>query len=779
MIFTAKWFKDSFQRDIVILVIVSVLVGSLLSAAVSLAANSYFSRTLSNLVGDYGEFDLVIQVREEMKDDAAQQIQKIIDDVFPGAKLKEGPTITGKTNFFVALPDQYKTEKVYDDLGKTFGSIPGGAGAGVMTDPRLTIRGVPEGAKKMLISEISQMDGVRFAFRDGASIGVVLTSIGKSGAVSDQINKVLKQYQVIEISFPVGSEPSNPIRTGEAVADDMRSQLKLSYAENVSVDGKNDDMTYAVSTMMEMRRFLTAYASQVTITPADGVKLVKGDVVVFQGTAQSEPEAGQAPEKGNVQVQISGLKGDGTVEGRIIQGDASQLASGQRGYKLEKNLVGAFAGGAAYRNPRQELGNALNETSKLVGQIPGFAQDAHNVSRIAAGALDNYDNSVASIEQTLDNVQSAGATIQAATSGLANLDTTSAQNQIDNSSKAIGGLIGTLQVLKLVQADTGGAIDNLTGTQHNLNALRSALGALDNVAANARQAKSTIDNVVAGANNTLTTLKSFDANGARSNLADIDNRLSQVQQINVPLVTTELQYMAASAPDFKDEDISHTLQILDKFIAGQVIPGERIQILTTSNVSTDAVAPIVYRQVGHNNVSLYSTSLGVIEPNPRGELYRVLSEIKAILAGITAMVATGLFLLFDHTAVMTVIRRKRLANAVKPTGWRKAASRMTAVFSAPERRYGMVVGAVMLTAMFVISGGGIPYLPWIGVPVLGAMLGFLAAGYCEKISPVAGEEIAAGEALGLSFDEIMREIVIPGARPGILQKLNQRKVKFK
>jgi hypothetical protein len=414
-----------------------------------------------------------------------------------------------------------------------------------------------------------------------------------------------------------------------------------------------------------------------------------------------------------------------------------------------------------------------------VGQIPGFAQDAQNVSGIATGALDNYGTSVKAIEQTLNNVQSAGATIQAATSGLANIDTTSAQNQIDNSAKAIGGLIGTLQVLKLVQADTGGAIENLSGTQHNLNALKGALGALDNVAANARQAKSTIDNVVAGANDTLATLKAFDAEGARSNLVDINSRLAQVQQINVPLVTTELQYMAASAPNFKDEDISHTLQILDKFIAGQVIPGERIQILTSSNVGTDAVAPIVYRVVGHNNVSLYPTSLGVIEPNPRGELYRVLSEVKAILAGITAMVATGLFLLFDHTAVMAVMRRKRLATAVKPVGWRKALRRSTAMFTAPERRYGMTAGAIMLTAMFALSGGGIPYLPWIGVPVIGALLGLMAAGYCEKISPVSVDEIAAGEALGLSFDEIMREIVIPGARPGILQKLNSRKVKFK
>ena len=777
MTFAKNILRDSFQRDILILVIVSVLVGSMLASVVSLGANTYFSKTLASFVGDYGEFDLIINVREEMKTDAAQQIDKIISDVFPGAVLKEGPTLTGKTSFFITLPEQYQTKQVYEDLGKTFGSIPGGAGVGVMTDPRLTIRGVPEGAKNMLMERIMQMDGVRFAFRDGGSIGVVLLSLDKSAPVEKQINALLKQYQVIEISFPVGSEPSNPIRLGEAIAGDIRQDLKVQYAQNVSVDGKNDDMTYAVSTMMEMRRFLTAYASQVTLTPLAGAKLAKGDTLVFQGTAPAAPVAGSPPDKSNILVQVTGIKSNGAAEGMVVQGDAGGLVNPQ-GYKLEKNLVGAAVAAASYKNPRQELAGALNETSKLVGQIPGFAQDARSMSGIAISALDIYDSGIAAVEQTLSGVQSAGATIQAATSGLANIDTSSLRAQLDTSSKGLGGLINTLKVLKLVQPEAGSSIDSLAGTQSSLASLSSTLGALDNVAANARQATAAIDSVVSGSRNTLATLKAFDAAGAKNSLRDMTGRLDKVQEINVPLVTAQLQYMAASAPNLKDEDISHTLAIIDKFIAGQVIPGERIQILTTSSVDADAVAPIVARQAGHGNASLYSTAMGIIEPDARGQLYQVLHEVKAILAGITAMVATILFLVFDHTAVMAVIRRRRLANRAKPSGWRAVLARFAAL-SAAERVYGMACGAVMLTAMFIISGGGIPYLPWIGVPLLGASLGLLVAGYAEKISPVAADEIMAGEALGLSFDEVMREIVIPAARPGLLQKLNNRKVKFR
>ncbi|MGL5513310.1 MAG: hypothetical protein ACRDBM_08805, partial [Sporomusa sp.] len=216
--FIQKIFKDSIQRDILTLLVVSIVIGSLLASSVAIAANAYFSSTLSNLVGDYGEYDVLIQVGEENRVDAAAHIEKIVNDLFTGGKVKEGPTITGKTPFFVALPDKYKTKQVYEDLAKSFGSIPGGSHVGIMTEPRLTVRGVPEGARTMLMERICQIEGVRFAFRDGSSVGVVLQSLDKSLPVNDAIKSILKDYQVIEISFPVGSEPANPVRLGEDIA---------------------------------------------------------------------------------------------------------------------------------------------------------------------------------------------------------------------------------------------------------------------------------------------------------------------------------------------------------------------------------------------------------------------------------------------------------------------------------------------------------------------------------------------------------------------------------
>lgn len=769
--------KKSFKTDIAVLLIISILFGSLLSGAVSYAANAYFAKTIASFVGEYGEYDLLIQAREEVREETSQQLQKIINDVFPGGTLKEGPTITGKTTFFISLPEQFKTREVYERINKTFSSVPGGAGVGIFTEPRLTLRGVPEGARATLIDEIAKMDGVRFTFRDGDKVGVVLKSIDRITPVTDQIKNYLKQYQVVEITFASGNEPPNAIRTGDAVASDLQAQYPQSSAQNVSVSSNKDEMAYTVSTMLELKRFLTSYASQVTISPSR-VELNKGDMVVFQGKAASAPVTGAVPDKNNLLVEITGLRADGSREGRIMQGDAADLKNTQ-GYKQENGVIGAITGQATVKNPRAALGNGLNEASKLTAKLPGMAEDAQSLSGITKTALQNYRGAVDAVQKTLTNLNTAGTAIQAATSGLAAINTASLETQLNNSSQAMTNVINTLEVVRLLQGSISGTIDNLRSAQNNIEGLRSGVRAIGNVAADARNAQATIDRIVSSGQQTLATLKNFDVDGALFVLSSVDTRLAEVRALDIALITAQLQYLSAAIPQLKDDEINQSVKLLDKFIAGQVIPSARIQILLNNNTPAESVTSYVEKHVGHKNFAVYSGALGVIEPNPQGELLQILLEVKAILAGMTAIAMTVVFLVLDHTGIMAYIRRKRLFRTVKPTGWRKIVKKLVSPFTSPEKQYGMLVGAVILTAIFWLSGGGIPYLPWIGVPVVGALLGLITAHYAEKISPVSSEEVMAGEALGMSMDEVMREIVIPNGRPGLLQKLNQRKLKLR
>jgi len=254
------FWSNTFNRDIVMQVIVGILLASLIAGTISVAADTFFGKTLTSIVGDYGEFDVIVNVREDKREEGQVEIQKIIEQAYPGAKMQTGPTITGLTSFFVGLPAEYKTKQTYEQLDNTFSSVTGKSGISIMTEPRVTIKGVPDGAKNTLVEHIMHIDGVLFAFRDGSSVTVILSAIDKSAYVNQEIQKLLNEQQIIEITFPVGSEPENAVRLGDRIAAAIHQEKAVTVAENVSVDSKNNEMVYMVSTMIELKRFLTACA---------------------------------------------------------------------------------------------------------------------------------------------------------------------------------------------------------------------------------------------------------------------------------------------------------------------------------------------------------------------------------------------------------------------------------------------------------------------------------------------------------------------------------------
>lgn len=773
----ANIFQDGFKKDVAILLVVTIVCGSLFAAGIAYAANLYFGKTIAGLIGEYGEYDLAIQVREEMKADVDTQLHKIIEEQFPGATLKEGPTLTGKTTFFIALPDKYKTQQVYEGIDQYFGSLPGGGSVGIMTEPRLTIRGVPSGAQNLLLDRFAVVDGVRFAFRDGGSISVILTDMNKLAPVSEKIKEILRDYEVVEVSFPIGMEPANPIKMGETVAKDFRDQAGLEYAQNVTMAAQNSEMLYMVSTMLEMKRFLQAYATKVNITPPAGTEFLKGDTLVLQGSAPQALTAGTAFDKDNVVVQITAVHPDKTAEGVITRGDAS-LVQNTQVFKLQKDTVGEPAGTVTLLNPRQQLGTALSDTSKLLQQVPDMGKDVQQSTQIALKVLDNYDETLSAVSATRDTVQRAGDTISTVTAGLSSINTVALQSQMEKSSQALGGMIESLKVLKLLQSDLGNSLGSLEEARTNLNGLSTDLEALHNLSANAQKAQTAFDAITSSADTALTKIRAFDADGARTNLHAVSQHIDSINAVNTPAIALQLQYLGAAIPNLKDEEIAQSVNLLDKFIAGQVIPGQRVQILVNEGTNIKQLEPIIKQAAGNDNIAVYTTPVGIIEPDARGELFKVLSEVKALLAAMVVIVFTLGTLLLDHTMVMSTIRKKRMPLPANSGGWRGSLRRFWASLTSPERTYGMAVGGGVLTSMFLFSRASIPYLPIWLVPFIGVLCGLLIAWKTETVSPVRLEEIMAGEAMGMTYLQIMREIVIPEGRPGFLQQLNKRKTIF-
>src|SRR5690554_786443 len=108
------FFRDGFYKDLIVLLIVTVIVGAVFSQGIAWAIDAYFGDTLDGMIGEYGEYDVILHIREEAKEAALRELERIGQESFPGYKVKQSFTIAGQANIFFGLPEQYRTKEVLE-----------------------------------------------------------------------------------------------------------------------------------------------------------------------------------------------------------------------------------------------------------------------------------------------------------------------------------------------------------------------------------------------------------------------------------------------------------------------------------------------------------------------------------------------------------------------------------------------------------------------------------------------------------------------------------------
>ncbi|MFY9494658.1 MAG: hypothetical protein WAQ17_05650, partial [Limnochordia bacterium] len=201
-----SFFRDGFYKDLVILLLVTVVIGAVFAQGVAWAIDLYFGDTLDGMIGEYGEYDLVIHIREEAKEAALRELERIGDESFPGYRLNQSFTIAGQANFFFGLPDEHRTKEVLESIPSYFGAVPGLNGYSLMVEPSVLIRGVHSGVRSELMEQVENVQGVKFVVRDGTNLIAVLTRDDAIATATAGIEQILGQYQILELRFPMGFE---------------------------------------------------------------------------------------------------------------------------------------------------------------------------------------------------------------------------------------------------------------------------------------------------------------------------------------------------------------------------------------------------------------------------------------------------------------------------------------------------------------------------------------------------------------------------------------------
>lgn len=834
--------RDGFYRDFVVFFLVSLVIGALVVAGVSAAAGAYFGDTVSGYLGDFGEYDFIVHVREESAQAARAEMHKVLEGHLPGARIGKAVRMLGRVNFLVALSDDLRNADVMSSIPKYFGDIPGYEGYTLVIEPRITVSGVLPAAASILVPEIEKIPGVRFAFRTGSDLNIIADSVGDVGEVQKSVESLLKRYRILELRFPIGETVDNPAAMADEMAKAIRRELGAEFARGVSSAQATEDMDDFLNTLNEMKRFLSYYAASVEIQVTSGTKLSKGQRLALV------PEDWQ-DDAAAAMVEITEVDGR-TARGLVVEG-AEWLFSGPRG---DDAAAGAPARGevvsedSAFRdsgvaytvdedgNPKDRVGNAtlksdnrqlahsIDESIKLLEELDSIVSEADKSTEEAMGILDVYaaaidrvieaQRAVETIEQAVvgasrsvdpEAVRKAVAVLRDAarsvdrlreTAGAVSFFADSIQgvlSRIDQVSAGLGdayagtdpqgspglgerllALNAGLEALKARLASRAQRMDDflnglnpvvadLTRWRDSLDQYAAYLSNLSTLMEGGEEARGIIEGLKESTGSVLVRLQSLDVVGVRDSLQAIRDDLADIRAVDTGSIVEQLKYIRESLPRVEDGEVGRSISLIDRYIGGQVIPGERVQVMVDSKVPTDRARAVMRRIAGDGRLAVYASEVGIVQQTIRSEVIRVMQQARVTIAALVAVAFTLYTLAFDHTVLMSAMRR--LAPARR---------RRRLLHVDPALVYGGLMGAAYMSILFWATGARMPLVDGSVVPVIGAVLGVLVGTQAEKLNPVKPGEILAGQALGLTNARILREIVIPEARPGILSLLNRR-----
>lgn len=802
------WRQDTFYKDIIVLILGTILVGGALSFGLAWTVDRYFGDTVTGLIGDAGQYDLILHIREDAKEAALIELDRIIQENFPGAKYVAAPTLAGKANYLLSLPEESKSRKVLENIDSYFNTLPGWNGSTFIIAPAVTVRGVQFGAKGILISRLEELDGVKFAFINGGNVLAVLKDAAQAKTVSHQVKAILDEYRTIEVRFPLGYQVDDLSQTGSQIVLAIQDQLRPKLVKDVTLSSETTDLNAFMETLVEMKRFLLGYASQVEIALESTAALKVGESVILQGASPHLLVVGDGVRPDNLIIDILEIQGD-VARGIITQGDISAVdpeVQSLAAYRLERGTdVGVLVGKTTIYNQRYQLLLAIDESVKLLQELEVMAEEADQTGQDLLVTLDAYEQTLDQIARVEETLRQVNQSLDGPLNQLNQIDIEDVVAALQTTSTSIDYLLSTLGVVNPPtgqMADVGqvpGGLGDIQdqvvqGTQDletvvkNINPVAQLLRKFQeriqtftvqvnnfgSLAENSNLVHNLLGDIGGATSSALNAMEAVDVNALRSHIHEITERLRAIGDLDTDLVREEMNEVRTTLPNLTDEEIGRSIRLIDSYIGGEVIPGERVQLLVDASVQQKEVIPILNKLLGSQDFSVLEMPVGILEPDVRGLVFSVLREVRSTIAGLVAIVFTLIVLWLDHALLINALR------CLVPGRLGRLRHLRLGERFIPDLAgiYGAVVGGVILWGSYTLGGGAIPWLSPLHILALGVLLGLGTGALAQRISPVSEAELNAGLSLGLRKTDILREIVIPEGRPGLANWLNRRNLRF-
>mgnify|MGYP006276454419 CR=1 FL=1 len=792
-------FKSNFTKDIIMLLVVTILLSTVLSLVIGAASEYYFGDAVNSLLGDYKHNDVLLIIDKKQKKETITRIKQVLNNKLPGSKLRTGIDLAGKSNLFIALAKRHKTREVFVKLEDYFKDIEGVTTTSLMTEPRLTIEALKDKSSQLLAAKIDQLEHVAFTFPDGSSLEVVITKAQFVSQVKAEINKILDDYQMLGVRFPISKKVNSLMNLGAQI----KSELKTEYQKPIYnvTEINSSQLDNLVKTMTEMKEFLNSYAATIKIKLFAGHKIAVGDKLIVPGLDNNK-----------IDLRVNSVN-DMIATALITTGDSSNIV-GETVYQTAAQDSTTAVGKLEIDNPRQKLTYLVTELNKLMPRLNTIFTESNSLlsqGEKLFAILKSLQGTTAKITTLNQKLKQHSQDLEAVDGQAIKADLSALEQRLEQLVFLLAKLEFVRDLVVNLETELATIRANIAVTKEkfkvqslyykNLTQLENNIVKLKTVLSNNTQK---IIQYINRYNPLLKEIKSWQQNVqdfnrlidklikepttefsqelsvlTRPNLSErlnkirvpqmteqltaIKDQLAELQQINFAGITAKLEYIEQSLPKLKDEEITSSIDLLDHYLAGKAIPGEEISLLLSSQITDLTKVQEKIKQIIPQQISFYTSPMGVIVPNLRSQIYQILSEVKVILTAVTAVLCTVLSLLFDQGLIIASLQQL---------------NKEMSYYHNPAFYYSLSVGIITLSSIIYLTGLKSPYLPWWSSLVTGAGLGIIIFKEAAVINDFALAEFKAGETFGFNYSQIMRQIIIPAAKPGLLKLLNYRQTYF-
>lgn len=751
--------RRGYVTDVIALIVATVVLGSAVAFATAWATHGFFAGTARGILGEEGDHHIAVHVRSDMRLEARQALKAMAESA-GWAGVTEGMTVLGRTNFMIDL-DRAESAQFRWALA-AIQDVPGYLGKTIVAEPKVTVSGLSGAAAAALQDALAAEGRIEFTLRDGASLHLMLGSADDIDTVSELAADVLAQLHEVQVQTADGSAiPSQAmpgrIEAGAAAALEQSAAGSTSGADGVGgvkvwdadESGPGDELPQALAVL---RRAALSWAPSIKIELGDGASVKTGDRVRLDygaGGAQAEAE-------------IASVDG-GMALGIVVSGKAPvpQEEEGSGDDVIATDSLGVPVGRVQALSSAAAMDKAIAAIEKSTAGVADAARAASEQAEAVDEALSSFagaEEAVARLKAALDSAR-VGRAAPLSLDGIRLL-----AGLADKSIDALDRLSAVASGVSLITSSYDGLIDDLAKWRGEIAHFRQELAAIESAAGRVAGGAGLITEASGTAQAMARALEAMDLESLRSAVAQAGTQLEMLAGLDSGVLSDSLAQLRSSAPELTGEQALALITTVDS-LHGQAGGEDQASFVVRAAAPSGAVAQAVGAELG-GGYTVFAGPAGLLARGVSAEVRSLLATVRATIAGMVCIVLTGASLAIDHATLASGVL------AMARPGRRHKRDRLhTAVYCG-------IAGAVTLIATAALSGGRLAsYGLWLFAPIgtlLGAAMGWGAA----RLAPCNRDEVEAGIAWGIGPAAIMREIVVPSSRPGLLVIINRARQAF-